>query len=95
MVILNVLFVFALTTVMSLAIVDAVKLSDLHTIGDFFAPMDNKSDSIVLYIPGINLVVASVILSVLLLMFIEYVITKMKGCKIFTPMKKFFGIRLK
>lgn len=95
MVILDVLYVFALTSVMSLAVVDAVKLPDLHTIGDFLFPMDDKFDSIALYIPGINLVVAAVILAAAILMLAEYAVEKLKECKVFNPMKKFFGIRIK
>lgn len=84
-------------TLFSLLICILVNWRDIHTIGDFFAPLDfdSKSDNIVLYIPAVNIVVTAIVISIVIFYYVEHFFQSEKVKNIFTPIRRFFEIKVK
>jgi len=80
----------------SLVVFIVANWSDLHTVGDFLTPVsEDPVDSIILYIPGVNLAVTAVVLGVLFVMVVEKVFKSKPMSKLLSPLRKFFEIKLK
>lgn len=92
----EILLTCIIMTAFCLLVFIVINWEDLHTIGDFLAPIsEDKVDSVVLYIPAVNLVVTAVVLAYVICMLVEKALKSKCVSKLFSPLRKFFEIKVK